>query len=324
MFAQRTMKICYLNPNTPDLSIENQPLLGTSIELVACSVRDENEVISFARDADAILTVQTPITAQVAEKLERCKVIVRLGVGYDVIDVDSCQKHGILVCNVPDYGTEEVANHALALLFAVHRRILEYDRNVRKGHWGHVLPRPIHRLSALRAGVLGLGRIGTTFAKRIQPFVREVLAFDPFLTADQFKAKGIPEAALPEIFETCDMISLHLPLSKENHYLISDEAIAQMKRKPVLINVSRGALVDSAALSRALLSGQISGAGIDVFEDEPNVPVEYLALENIVLSPHVAWYSEEANLQLRRSAIEEIVGVLTGHAPRNPIVATPG
>jgi D-3-phosphoglycerate dehydrogenase / 2-oxoglutarate reductase len=313
------MKICYLNPQYPDLSVENQPLLGTSIELVACTVRDENEVISLAKGADAVLTVDTAISARIAEELERCKVIVRLGVGYDVIDVDSCQKRGILVCNVPDYGTEEVANHALALFFAVHRRILAYDQNVRKGKWGYVLPWPIYRLSALRVGVLGLGRIGTTFAKRMVPFVREVVAFDPFLTADQFKAKGFSQAALAEIFATCDIISLHLPLSKQNHHLISEEALAQMKRKPILINVSRGGLIDSAALSRALGSGQVSGAGIDVFEDEPHVPVEYLALGNMVLTPHVAWYSEEANLQLRRSAIEEIVLVLTGHAPRNPV-----
>jgi D-3-phosphoglycerate dehydrogenase / 2-oxoglutarate reductase len=313
------MRICYLNPQHPDLSIEHQPLLGTAIELVACSVSDENEVIDAAKDADAILTVYTTISPRVVEGLQRCQVIVRLGVGYDVIDIDSCQKRGILVCNVPDYGTEEVANHALALFFAVHRRLLAYDRNVRGGKWGSVLPWPIYRLSALRVGVLGLGRIGTTFAKRIAPFVGEVVAFDPFLTADQFKAKGISQADLAEVFATCDIISLHLPLSKQSHHLISDEAIKQMKRKPILINVSRGGLVDSAALNRGLVSGQISGAGIDVFEDEPNVPVDFLALENIVLTPHVAWYSEEANLQLRRSAIEEIVRVLTGHQPRNPV-----
>jgi len=146
-----------------------------------------------------------------------------------------------------------------------------------------------------------------------------VIAFDPFLPSEQFQAKGIPQAAVPEIFETCDIISLHLPLSKETHHLISEAAIAQMQRKPILINVSRGGLVDSAALSRALQSGHLSGAGLDVFEDEPNIPVEYLALENVVLSPHVAWYSEEANFQLRRSAVEEIVRALTGQAPRNPV-----
>lgn len=313
------MKLCYLNPPYHDLSTEREAILGTTIELDARAVRGEEEVIRSAKDADAILTVTDPITARVAEALERCKVIVRLGVGYDVIDVAACRRRGILVCNVPDYGTEEVANHALALCFAVHRRLLAYDKNVRNGHWGYALPWPIHRLSMLHVGVLGLGRIGTTFAKRIQPFVAEVIAFDPFLPEDQFLIKGIPQAALPVVLETCDIISLHLPLSKENHHLIREATITQMKRRPILINVSRGGLIDSGALIRALQDGQVSGAGLDVFEDEPHVPAEYFAFENVVLSPHVAWYSEEADLQLRRSAVEEIVRVLAGQAPRNPV-----
>jgi D-3-phosphoglycerate dehydrogenase len=314
------MKISYLNAPYTDLSVENQPLRGTGIEILPYSVRDESEVIRAAKEADAILTVTAPISARVVAELEHCKVVVRLGVGYDIVDIDSCQKRGIIVCNVPDYGTEEVANHAIALCFAVHRRILEYHQNIKKGDWSYILPWPIHRLSTLRAGVLGLGRIGTTFAQGIKPFVREIVAFDPFLGPEQFKAKGIAEATTAEIFETCEIISLHLPLSKENHHFIADAAIGQMKRKPVLINVSRGGLIDSAALARGLRSGQLAGAGIDVFENEPELPPEYLTLENIVLSPHVAWYSEEANLQLRTNAVEEIVRVLTGKEPKNPVV----
>jgi D-3-phosphoglycerate dehydrogenase len=315
--SETTMKIFYLDPQYPNLSVENEVLAGTNIELVPCSVKNENDVIRVAKGADALLTVNVPVTARVVAGLEHCKVIVRLGVGFDIVDVENCKKRGILVCNVPDYGTEEVANHAIALCFGVHRRILSYDRKVRIGEWGYELPWEIRRMSALRAGIFGLGRIGTAFAKRIQPFVREVVAFDPFLSEPQFA--GVSFTTPQQIFATCDIISLHLPLSQENHHLINDTAIAQMERKPILINVSRGGLIDSAALIRALRSGQISGAGIDVFEGEPNVPREYLGLENIVLSPHVAWYSEEANLQLRRSSIEEIVRVLTGHSPKNPV-----
>jgi D-3-phosphoglycerate dehydrogenase len=316
---EQSMKIFYLDPQYPDLSVENDVLAGTNIQLVPCLLKNEDDVIRVAKSADALLTTNVPVGASVVARLDNCKVIVRLGVGYDIIDIDSCKKRGILVCNVPDYGTEEVANHAIALCFAVHRRILSYDLKVRKGEWGYVLPWQIPRLSTLRVGVLGLGRIGTAFAKRIQPFVREVVAFDPFLSEEQFAAIGVGFTAPQQIYESCDIISLHLPLSKENRHLINDGTIAQMKRKPILINVSRGGLVDSAALIRALRTGQICGAGIDVFEEEPNVPSGYLALENIVLSPHVAWYSEEANLQLRRSAIEEIVRVLTGLSPKNPL-----
>jgi D-3-phosphoglycerate dehydrogenase len=313
------MKIFYLNPQYSNLSVENEVLAGSNIELVPSLVKNEDDVIRVAKAADALLTADVPVGAGVVARLDHCKVIVRLGVGYDIIDIDSCRQRGILVCNVPDYGTEEVANHAIALFFAVHRRILSYDRKVRKGEWGYQLPWQIPRLSTLRVGVLGLGRIGTAFAKRIQPFVREVVAFDPFLSEEQFAAIGVGFTTPQQIYEICDIISLHLPLSQENHHLINDTAIAQMKRKPILVNVSRGGLVDSAALIRALRTGQISGAGIDVFEEEPNVPSEYLALENIVLSPHVAWYSEEADLQLRRSAMEEIIRVLTGHTPKNPV-----
>jgi D-3-phosphoglycerate dehydrogenase / 2-oxoglutarate reductase len=313
------MKIYYLNPPYTDLSIENEVLEGTGIELVAFTVQPEQDVVSVAQEAAAILTAHVPIDARIADQLRNCRIIVRLGVGYDIIDIESCKKRGILVCNVPDYGTEEVANHAHALCFAVHRRVLEYDRIVREGRWGYQVSSPIHRLSTLRAGVLGLGRIGSAFADGMKPFVREVVAFDPFVTPEQFATRGILAVSMEQIFETCDIISLHLPLSSKNHHLICDQTIALMKRKPILINVSRGRLIDSAALIRALRTGQISGAGLDVFEDEPNVPADFLGLENVVLSPHVAWYSEEANVQLRRSSVEEIVRVLTGKKPKNPV-----
>jgi D-3-phosphoglycerate dehydrogenase / 2-oxoglutarate reductase len=313
------MKIYYLNPPYNDLSIESEVLKGTGIELVPSTVQSERDVIGLAQEAAAILTAHVPIDARIADHLRNCRIIVRLGVGYDIIDIQSCKKRGILVCNVPDYGTEEVANHAHALCFAVHRRVLEYDRSVREGQWGYQVSSPIHRLSTLRAGVLGLGRIGSAFAGGMKPFVREVVAFDPFLTPEQFAARGILPASMEQIFETCAIISLHLPLSSKNHHLICDQTISLMKRKPILINVSRGGLIDSAALIRALQAGQISGAGLDVFEDEPNVPADFLRLKNVVLSPHVAWYSEEANVQLRRSSVEEIVRVLTGKKPKNPV-----
>jgi D-3-phosphoglycerate dehydrogenase / 2-oxoglutarate reductase len=314
------MKICYLSPPYTDLSFENRLLQGTDIQLVACTVKVPEDAIRAARDADAILTAVVPVDADLVDRLEHCRVIVRLGVGYDIVDLASCRRKGIRVCNIPDYGTEEVANHAIALCFAVHRRILLYDRNVRNLKWGHLLPWPIHRLSTLRVGVLGLGRIGSMFARSIEPFVRDVVGFDPFLAPEQFEAKGLARMPLEALFESSDIISLHLPLSKESHHLISDATIAQMKRCPILINVSRGGLIDGAALARALGSGKLSGAGLDVFEDEPNVRPELLTLENIVLTPHVAWYSEEADLQLRRSAIEEIVRVLAGDPPKNPVV----
>ena len=313
------MKICYLNPTYADLSFEKELLQGTGVELAPSVVNSADEIQRTTKDADAILTAVVPVDANLVANLQKCRVIVRLGVGYEMVDVESCRKKGIQVCNVPDYGTEEVANHAIALLFSVHRRILSYDRNVRNRQWGHVLPWPIHRLSTLRVGVVGLGRIGSSFARSIKGFVRDVVGFDPFLAADQLGASNVQKMSLESLFETSDIISLHLPLSEKTHHLVSAETIALMERRPIIINVSRGGLVDGAALTHALETGELSGAGIDVFEDEPNVPEELRRLDNIVLTPHVAWYSEEAELQLRRSSIEEILRVLAGQSPRNPV-----
>jgi len=313
------MKICYLNPTYADLSFEKELLQGTGVELAPSVVNSADEIQRTTKDADAILTAVVPVDANLVANLQKCRVIVRLGVGYEMVDVESCRKKGIQVCNVPDYGTEEVANHAIALLFSVHRRILSYDRNVRNRQWGHVLPWPIHRLSTLRVGVVGLGRIGSSFARSIKGFVRDVVGFDPFLAADQLGASNVQKMSLESLFETSDIISLHLPLSEKTHHLVSAETIALMERRPIIINVSRGGLVDGAALTHALETGELSGAGIDVFEDEPNVPEELRRLDNIVLTPHVAWYSEEAELQLRRSSIEEVLRVLAGQSPRNPV-----
>jgi D-3-phosphoglycerate dehydrogenase len=313
------MKLCYLNPTYADLSFENELLQGTDIELVATVVKTTDEAQRAARDADAILTGVFPLDVGLVSKLEKCRVIVRLGVGYEIVDLASCRNKGIQVCNVPDYGTEEVASHAIALLFAVHRRILSYDQKVRSGGWGHVLPWPIHRLSTLCVGVVGLGRIGSGFARSVSPFVREVVGYDPFLAPSQVKVKNARSVSLESLFETSDIISLHLPLSENSRHLVCARTIALMKRRPIIINVSRGGLIDGTALARALETGGLSGAGIDVFEDEPNVGRELLGLENIVLTPHVAWYSEEAELQLRRSSIEEIVRVLAGDPPKNPV-----
>jgi len=313
------MKICYLNPTYANLSFEKELLQGTGVELAPSVVNSADEIQRTTKDADAILTAVVPVDANLVANLQKCRVIVRLGVGYEMVDVESCRKKGIQVCNVPDYGTEEVANHAIALLFSVHRRILSYDRNVRNRQWGHVLPWPIHRLSTLRVGVVGLGRIGSSFARSIKGFVRDVVGFDPFLAADQLQASNVQKMSLESLFETSDIISLHLPLSEKTHHLVSAETIALMERRPIIINVSRGGLVDGAALTHALEMGELSGAGIDVFEDEPNVPEELRRLDNIVLTPHVAWYSEEAELQLRRSSIEEVLRVLAGQSPRNPV-----
>jgi D-3-phosphoglycerate dehydrogenase / 2-oxoglutarate reductase len=313
------MKLFYLNPTYPELALEENVLKGTGIELVRYKVTSDADIASVTDQIDAILTDTAPITRQTVSYLKRCKIVVRLGVGFDVVDGAACRERGIVVCNVPDYGVEEVANHAVALLFAVYRHILPYDRKVRQKGWGYQTDWPIRRLSKQKVGVIGIGRIGAQFASRIKPFVAEVAAYDPGLPPDQIEKRGAVPQDLRPLLESADLISLHLPLSEQTHHLINQETIGWMQRQPILINVSRGGLIDSAALAAGLRERKLSGAGLDVFEHEPAVPDEYLDLPNVVLSPHVAWYSEEASQQLRISAVRTIADFLTGKPAVNVV-----
>jgi D-3-phosphoglycerate dehydrogenase / 2-oxoglutarate reductase len=313
------MKLFYLNPTYPNLELEEKVLKGTGIELVRFRSSGDQDLAGAGDQIDAILTDTTPITRQTVSYLTRCKIIVRLGVGYDIVDGAACRERGIVVCNVPDYGVEEVANHAVALLFSVHRKILSYDRKVRQKKWGYQAEWPIHRLSDQQAGLIGIGRIGAHFAARIKPFVRDVVAYDPGLTKEQIELRGATACDLPTLLETADLISLHLPLSEHTHHLINAGTIDQMKRQPILVNVSRGGLIDSAALIAGLREQKLSGVGLDVFEHEPDVPSEYFDLPNVVLTPHIAWYSEESSQQLRTSAVRQIADFLTGKPPVNVV-----
>jgi D-3-phosphoglycerate dehydrogenase / 2-oxoglutarate reductase len=313
----KNQRIYFLNPHYADLSLERGLLAGTGIELVPIAV--QGELTDQISDASAVMTNEVPISESVAAKLRNCKVVTRLGVGFDVIDVGGCRKHGIEVCYVPDYGTEDVANHAIALLFAVHRHLLPYRRSVEQGRWEYKVGGTIHLLKELRLGIFGLGRIGSDFANKMRIFVKEILGYDPNLSAAQLEAKGVIPSSPQDIFAHCELISLHLPYSADNRHFISDREIGLMQQKPIVINVSRGGLIDTQALIRGLQANQLTGAGLDVLENEPEVPEELLQLENVIVTPHAAWYSVEASTKLRRTAITDIIRVLSGQKPLYPV-----
>jgi D-3-phosphoglycerate dehydrogenase / 2-oxoglutarate reductase len=313
----KNQRIYFLNPHYADLSIEREMLTGTGFELV--SVKVQGEMIDEIADAAAVMTNEVPISESVAAKRTNCKVVTRLGVGFDVIDVPGCRKFGIEVCYVPDYGTEDVANHAIALLFAIHRHLLPYRRSVEQGRWEYKVGGTMHLLRELRLGIFGLGRIGSDFAGKMRAFVKEILGYDPNLSAAQLEAKGVIPSSAANIFSECEIISLHLPYHSNNHHFVSDREIGQMKRVPILINVSRGGLLDTQALIRGLRSNQVSGAGLDVLESEPEIPEELLQFENVIVTPHAAWYSVESSIKLRRTAITDILRVLSGQKPHHPV-----
>ncbi|CAF3390702.1 unnamed protein product [Rotaria sp. Silwood1] len=307
-------QILLLKAGFKDFSIEHNLLSSTPYELVVVS--DDTDLLSYVSNplVIAIITIETFITAEIIKCISpSCRVITRLGVGFDNIDVKACLQRNIIVCYVPDYGTNEVADHAVALLFAAHRRLSLYHRSiVEKNIWHHeIAGKDLHSLNTLNLGIIGMGRIGSCFANKMRPFVKQIFSYDPLVPSNC--------SSIDEIFEQCDIISLHIPLTPANHHLISSNSINRMKRRPILINVSRGGLVDTQALIQALKNGQISYAALDVLENEPEIDSELIKLDRIQLTPHAAWYTQESASALRTKAIQDILRVMNGEQPFYPV-----
>lgn len=302
---------------TPVIELEMFNKAG--YEFVSATCTNDEETIAAAKDALGIINIYCKISENVAKNLTKCKVIVRPGVGYDMIDAKACRAHGIEVCNMPDYCIEEVADHAVALLLMLQRKLLQHHNFIQKGIWNGELVGEVRRLNTLTLGVIGFGAIGRRFAAKMHEITPNIVAYDPYLPIEYFQKAGVRRVDLDEVCLGSDLISLHCPLTSENYHIISREMMSKMTRKPIIVNVSRGGLIDQPALIEALKSGVIRAAGLDVVENEPEVPQEMLAIENLVITPHTAWYSIESGLEDRTRSVEEVLRVIRGEPPRNPV-----
>jgi D-3-phosphoglycerate dehydrogenase / 2-oxoglutarate reductase len=291
---------------------------GVTLRQHVCSTEDE--LIAAGAGADGVLIVGAPVTARVLRSWQRCRVIGRLGVGLDMIDMPAATEAGIQVTYVPAATTDEVSDHALAMLLAASRRILQLDASVRAGAWRHDAGgRDVRRMRDQVVGVIGCGRIGAAFTRKVAALGPTVLAHDPELPDADVLARGARPVGLDELLRQSDYVSLHVPLTAETQHLIGTSELAQMKPTAYLINVARGRLVDQAALVDALQRGVIAGAALDVFEEEPPARDDpLLTLGNVLLSPHAAHYSLEAVEETLQTVVEDVVAVLRGGAPRFP------
>jgi D-3-phosphoglycerate dehydrogenase len=287
------------------------------------------ELISRTRDADALVVAFSPITRAVMSALEGLKTVVRTGVGYDVIDVPAATELGVIVVNIPDIWIREVANHALALLLAWNRKIVTLDRQVHAGVWSGSVPGD--RTGALHGetvGIVGLGNIGTAFARRVAALETEVIACDPYVDPARFAALGVERVSLEALAERSDYVSVHTLLNAETHHLIGEKFFQRMKPTAILINTSRGPVVDEHALARALRDKRLAGAALDVWEQEPVAADNpLLAMDNVIATPHAAYFSTAAVAAVPRRCGEEVARVLTGQRPLNvvnPEVYAPG
>jgi D-3-phosphoglycerate dehydrogenase len=323
MKAARIVVTDYIEP---DLEWEQRQLATFAATLEAFQLKSASreELLAHVGDADVLVVNMVKISREVIQNLRSCRLIIRHGVGYDNIDVPAATEHGIQVCYVPDYCREEVAEQAMMLLLLCRRKFTKQQESlelsVRKGRWDFSSVGAIRRFSGTKAGIVGCGRIGSLVVGMLRGFGIEVVVHDPYLNERRQVELGIRCMPLEEVLREADMVTIHPALTHETKYMIGERELRMMKPSAILVNTSRGAIVNAEVLARACKEGWIAGAGIDVFEKEP--PEDSFVLRgipNVILTPHLAWYSEDAGLSIREKIMEDIRRFLEGRPPRFPI-----
>lgn len=300
--------------------VEAGELRKVNAELTNVECRTEDEIISAAANADALLTVFAPITRRVLESLPRLRVVVRYGIGYDNVDVDAATDTGVLVVNIPDFCLDEVSDHAMSLVLACARKLVQLNDGTRQGRWVEAQSAisSVAPLYEQTIGLVGCGNIGRLTAKKARCFGLKTVGYDPYVDASLADEYGITLVGLSGLLEESDYVSLHTPLTEETRHLIGKDELKQMKPTAFLINTARGAVVDEPALIQALRENRIAGAGLDVFEKEPIEPDNpLLKMGNVIVTPHCASSTCSAMNRLKISVAQEAARVLTGKWPKN-------
>jgi D-3-phosphoglycerate dehydrogenase len=313
-----------------DVNIEQAIIESAGFELRAAQCKNEDEVIEHGRDADGVLAQYAPIGARAINAFTRCRVISRYGTGVDIVDVEAATRRGIQVTNAPnEWCAEEVADHAVALWLAATRKICQYDRAVRRGEWRWQTGHPIWRLRGRVFGLLSFGAIARSIAERVRPFGVDIWTHDPFLDAAEIQRQDVRPVSFDQLVEAADYLVIQAPLTPQTRHLFNRATLRRMKPTAILINTARGPIVEDTALRQALVEGWIAGAALDDIEEEPakqrdwrpNNPL--LQLENVIITPHAAYYSQESIGAVRRIAAEEAVRVLSGVPALSPVNSIP-
>ena len=311
-------KVVLIEHGYAAITPEREIISAAGGELIDGENLSRAEVLRLCEDAEAILVRRLQITASIIQRLRRCKIIVRYGVGTDNVDVDAATEANIIVGHVPAYCVDEVSAHAVALLLAAVRNVVSTHKKMERGAWDVHRDEPIYRMAERTLGIVGFGNIGRAVAQKLTGWGLRLLAYDPFFEKSRADALRVQFVDLDVLLRESDYISLHCPLLPETRHLISKRALSLMKPGAILVNTARGPIVDSDALLLALDRNKLAAAALDVFEEEPLSKDSPLRNHpRIVLSDHTAWYSEESQMQLQKSAAEEVVRVCTGGLPQS-------
>lgn len=320
--GENRMRVVQVGPKATTFWQEERVMLDPlGVELIAAVCDNQDALIEATREADVITAwAYSPIRKPTIELLTRCRGIVRYGIGVDSVDIDVAADHGIPVINVPDYCVEEVSNQAMVHLLALAKKFTVLHNNLRAGRWDQTILKPMPSIYDQTLGLVGFGRIGRLVAIKAQAFGMNVLVSDPFVTDDAVQKAGGRRVALDELLAQSDFISVHVPLMAETRHLFGEREFQKMKPGAFIINTSRGAVIDEAALIRALQEGWIAGAGLDVFEKEPppsDNPL--LKMDNVTMTPHAADYSDRSRAHLRWRVGKAAAELLQGIWPQNVV-----
>ena len=301
-----------------------------TLDKVGCQIQplefsSDDELVAALRTADAVLPRYVNIQRHHIEAMQRCRVIARSGIGVDIVDVEAATEHGIWVTNVPSYCEEEVADHAVALILACARKLVPYRESVQDSAWRWQAGKPIKRLSQSTLGLIGFGKIGRFIWQRMSAFGCRGLVYDPYLNSMNISEFGASQVELEYLLQQADIVHIQSPLTAETYHLIDENAFSLMKPGVILTNTARGPIIDEEALLQALLDGKVAAAGLDDLEEEPakvrgwKPDNPLLQMPNLIVTPHSAWYSEQAAEDVKRISASEIARVLSGQRPRFPV-----
>jgi D-3-phosphoglycerate dehydrogenase / 2-oxoglutarate reductase len=324
--APAKRRVVFTDPHKFPVGVEREVLSRVDCELVPVACHTEEDTIAACRDAQAIITASAKFSPRVIGELREAMVICRYGIGVDTVDIPAATEHGILVANVPDFCFDQVADTAMSLILSVPRKVTYLNNLIKQGVYNRDLAQPIHNFRGASLGFVAFGNIARNVARKAVPFGFRLLAYDPYLKSDDVRDYPVTLVDFDTLLRESDLISVHSPLTAETRHLFNEAAFRKMKPSAYFFNLGRGPVHDQQALYRALKEGWIAGAGLDVLEKEPPDPTDpILTLDNVVLTPHYASYTEEAYHELRVKTAENAAAVLEGQFPKylvNPEVKT--
>jgi len=315
--SEKKLKVVITDCNHPSVEIERKILNEINAEVILLNSNKKDDIIKIAKNADGIINQRVPITRGIIKSLNKCKIIARYGVGVDNIDVKAATEYGIIVANVPDYCVDEVSSHTIGLILACARGIILFNRKVKEKRWGFSLAKPLFRIQGKTLGIFGLGRIGSAVAKKSIGFGLKIIACDPYVSKTNTKIKMVD---FPQLLSESDFISINASLTDETWHAFNENELKAMKKTAYLINTARGSIVDEKILYNALRERWIAGAGLDVLEKEPpDWDNPLLKLDNVIFTPHSAFYSEESYIELKTRTAKAVLSVLNGKLPETII-----